>query len=40
MAQVGASGHDGIDLFDCGLWLGLGGYSLICNSKSILKAQL
>ena len=40
VAQVGARGHDGIDLFDCGLWLGLGGYSLICNSKSILKAQL
>ena len=26
MAQVGAGFHDGVDLFDCVLWLGLGGY--------------
>lgn len=25
MAQVGASFHDGVDLFDCVLWLGLSG---------------
>ena len=28
MAQVGASVHDCIDLFDCVVWFGLGGYGV------------
>ena len=28
MAQIGARFHDCVDLFDCVLWLGLGGHGV------------
>ena len=33
MAQVGASLHDCVDLFDCVLWLGLGRHGLNLGFK-------
>ena len=33
MAQVGACFHDGVDLFDCVVWLGLGSHGIDLGFK-------
>ena len=40
MAQVGASLHDGVDLFDCVLWLGLGGHGVDLDFKLFVDESI